>query len=448
MRVLFAVRGRVTLGGELEPETQRAGVAPRHEAPEGHALDARKLADAPGHFLMEVHLRRVTDAERRGREIDRQHLPQVVAGVLRLQRDEGDEEHAGPGEQHERERNLGRREQAQAAVRPRRDADAAARQTQPCRRARRRQAGDVGERHGRRHRQAGADPEQAGVDGDLERAHREARGVTGEHRDERVRQQHAQDGARAAEHQALGEQRPPQRAGGGAERGAHRQFPLAAHRARQDQVGDVRAGNDEHDGGGRQQHQQNRPCRRRDLIAERRDGQAHVGSCRVGVGVLAQHAGVYRGQLGARRFERGPGRQAPEKLRHAVRAPGDHRRPEVMRARHHVRDDLGGGRIRHGRLEHADHGGGPRTEANRLADHGRVAVERDGPEAMREDRRAGRVGAVVACVQQATEHGAKAHHVEERAADHARLHDARLAEAEHREVDRREISEGGDGRDA
>ena len=52
-------------------------------------------------------------------------------------------------------------------------------------------------------------------------------------------------------------------------------------------------------------------------------------------------------------------------------------------------------------------------------------------------------------VQQAAEHGAKAHHVEERSADDARFHHARLAaETNHREVDRREVAERADGGDA
>jgi hypothetical protein len=125
--------------------------------------------------------------------------------------------------------------------------------------------------------------------------------------------------------------------------------------------------------------------------------------------VLAHHGGVHRGQLGTRRVERHPGRQAAEELRHPMAPAGDHRRPEVMRAGDDVRDDLGVGRIGDRRLEHPDHGGGARTEADGLADDGRVALERGGPEPVGEDRRARRVGAIVAGVQQAAEHGMQAH---------------------------------------
>ena len=80
---------------------------------------------------------------------------------------------------------------------------------------------------------------------EIERAHREARRIAREHRHHRPRDQHAEQRAGAAQQQAFGEQRPPQRAGARAERGANRQLAFAAHRARENQVGDVRARDDE-----------------------------------------------------------------------------------------------------------------------------------------------------------------------------------------------------------
>ena len=79
-----------------------------------------------------------------------------------------------------------------------------------------------------------------------------------------------------------------------------------------------------------------------------------------------------------------------------MRAAGDHRRAEVMRAGHDVRDDLGVGRIGDRRLEDADDRRGARTETDRLADDRRIAVERGGPEAVGEHGRARRLRAVVA----------------------------------------------------
>ena len=112
-----------------------------------------------------------------------------------------------------------------------------------------------------------------------------------------------------------------------------------------------------------------------------------------------------------------------------------------MRARHHVGDDLGVGRIRDGRLEHADHRGTARAERDGPADDRGIAVERRGPEALGQHHDARRIRPIVGGVEQAAEHGAKAHHLEVRAADHAGLHHAGLAESEEGEIDGREIAE-------
>ena len=65
---------------------------------------------------------------------------------------------------------------------------------------------------------------------------------------------------------------------------------------------------------------------------------------------------VYRAKFGARRFEVDPRRQPAEEVGHAMDAPIDHRRGQMVRARHDVGDDFGFGRIRDRRLEHADDG--------------------------------------------------------------------------------------------
>ena len=86
------------------------------------------------------------------------------------------------------------------------------------------------------------------------------------------------------------------------------------------------------------------------------------------------------------------------------RAVGIHRRPEMVRARHHVRDELGLLRIGHGWFEDADDRRGAWTETDRLANHRRVALEHRRPEPVREHHRARRRGAIIGGVQQAAEH--------------------------------------------
>ena len=230
----------------------------------------------------------------------------------------------------------------------------------------------------------------------------------------------------------------------GAQGGAQSELPLPAHRPRQNQVRDVRARDDEDDSGRGKQDEKDGPCGRRELIAKRRDPELNVRRLGVRLGVFAHHRPVQGGQLRSCRFQRDARGQAAEQLGHTVGAVGHHRRPEVMRAGHHVRDDLRLGRIGQRRLEDADHGGGARTESDRLANHPRVAVECGAPETVCKDRRTRRLGTVVGGVQQAAEHRPEPHDLEERPVDDAGRHHTRLgAESDHREVSRGEIAERG-----
>ena len=260
---------------------------------------------------------------------------------------------------------------------------------------RRRQPWNVREGHRGSDGEAGANPEQAAVDGDVESADGEPRGKTSDDGDERPREENAENCAGATEHEALGEQRPPQGAAAGAERGAYGELALAADRARQDQVGDIRARDDEDHRGGSEQHEQDRPRRRRNLIAQRTNTQPHLGPRRVGIGMLDHHCFMRGRQLRARFLDRGAWRETAEELRHPVRTTGDHQRAEMMRARDDVGDDLRVGRIRHRRLEDADDRRGARAEADGPADHGRIAGKCRAPEAVRQDGGARRAWPVV-----------------------------------------------------
>ena len=71
-----------------------------------------------------------------------------------------------------------------------------------------------------------------------------------------------------------------------------------------------------------------------------------------------------------------------------------------------------------------------------------------GPEAVRENDRARRTGAVVALVEQAAEHGMQAHDFEVVAAHHAGAHFPRIAQPVQREADGGELAQGTQGPDA
>ena len=332
--------------------------------------------------------------------------------------------------------DLRHREQPEPLIGARRDADAAVRQPEAVRRVGGRQARHERQQDRRRERQADADPQQRGIHREIQRPHRESRGVAREHGDHRPRDQHAQQRTGAAQHQAFGQQRPAQRAGGRTQRGANRQLAFTAHRARQNQVGDVRARNDEDQSRRREQHEQHGAGRRRDLIAQLDRGDPEVVFHRVRLAVLGDDRAVRGLQLGARLLEVRTRREPAEQLRHAMDAAVLHRRGHVMRARHHVGDQLGFGGVGHRRLEHADDRRRAIAQLDLLAEHAVVAVERRAPEAVRQHRDARLVRAVIGGVDQAAANRLQPHHAEERAADHAGANHARLAEADQREIER------------
>ena len=166
----------------------------------------------------------------------------------------------------------------------------------------------------------------------------------------------AEQRTRAAEQETLGQQRPPQRAGARAERRPNRELPLAPHRPREDQVRDVRARDDEDQHRGGEEHEQDGPRRRGDLIAQPERVDAEVRVLRVRFGVRLDHCGLDDAQFRARRLEIRSGRQAAEQLRHPMHTAGDHRRGKVMGTRDDIGNNLCFGWIRDGRFEDADDG--------------------------------------------------------------------------------------------
>ena len=266
-RILFAVCLGVALGRELEARAERVGIAPRHDRADHDSLHARQLLHTANDLAIEVSGLLAGTLERH-RHVHCQHLAHVEAGVGRLKLEQRRGQHCGAGEEDETRGDLGNGEETQTAVRAGRDPDAAAGDAEAIGGVGRRQPRHEGEQYRRNQRQAGADVEQRRVHRQVERPHREPGGVASQHRDHRPGDQHAEQRTGAAEHETLGQERPAQRRRACPERGSHGEFALAADRAGQDQVGDVRAGNDEDEAGRGQQHEQHGPGRRGNLIAQ------------------------------------------------------------------------------------------------------------------------------------------------------------------------------------
>ena len=339
--------------------------------------------------------------DRQPRNVEGQHLPGEEAGVRRLQSDKRRDEHARTGEQHEREGDLRRGEHTQAAIGARRD-PARLRQgyggSAEAPKGRRRKL-DPSMRAAAGHRRAArqqrwrgrADPEDGIVNGDIERAHREAG---------RIRATTDTSGRASTTPRMAPAPHSTRLSASSVRRSAPRLAPSAARTAsspsRRTERARIRFATFEHamtntTPAAASKQEQDRTRRRGDLFAKRRDGQVHVGSCRVRLRVLAHHGGVRRRQLSARGLDGHTWREPAEEVGHSMLALDVHRRAEVMRARHHVGDDLGVDRVRHdgSRTPTMVAVRGPRrTSCQSRGDR----VEQAGPESMRQHDRAAAPG--------------------------------------------------------
>src|SRR6516165_12538671 len=116
----------------------------------------------------------------------------------------------------------------------------------------------------------------------------------------------------------------------------------------------------------------------------------------------------------------------------------------MMRAGHHVRNELGVRRVGYRGLKHSNDGRSARIEANLLPDHRRIAVQHGVPETVGKHRGACSIRSIVAHVEEPAKHRAQAHDLEVRAAHYAGTHFAWFAEPNHRETDRRKFAKVAD----
>ena len=184
------------------------------------------------------------------------------------------------------------------------------------------------------------------------------------------------------------------------------------------------------------------------MIAKHYGINAKIGFRTIGIRVVTDHVGVDRAEVGASSIESYAGLEAGEELRHAVDASGNHRGGEVVRACDDVGDDFRVGGVGNRRFEHADNGCGTCSEANTLADHGGIAVERVLPESVGEDGGSSGLRAVILLIEQAPENGMQAHDFKVGTANDSGADFARLAEAHEREADHREVAEFAERLDA
>ena len=261
--------------------------AERHHRRAPDRSHARGGRERRQHLVEEGDPLRVRRVARRGkREVEGQDPVGVEPGVHALQPGEALHQQAGAGQERQRQCDLRDHQHATQALAP-----AVARAAAPAflehavqidrrgvhrRRQPEQQSGqqryDQREHHDRR------------IDPDLIRPGEIARVERGHRPDAPEGQPQAQHAAGEREQQALGQELAHESLPAGSQRGAHRDLLRPRGRAGEQQVGDVGAGDQQHEPHRTQEHQQGRPDRSGRAVAQRCGEQAPIRG--VGIGVL------------------------------------------------------------------------------------------------------------------------------------------------------------------
>ena len=280
-------------------------------------------------------------------------------------------------------------------------------------RVRRLQRGKQAEDHRRHDRDGEREQQHPAVHDELE-ADREGgrRHQAREHVPAPVRHEHADPAGQQAEDGALGEQLPDQTPTVGAERDAQPDLAAPRDGPRQEQIGHVGAGDEQHQAGhAEQRHQDRFEERRGPLIGERLDVRAVT---RVVVPGLDRDALGHGVQLLARLAE-GPSRAQAADAVHELVLPsvqageaGQHRHQRHGRVGVELEADDRPAEPRRG---HPDHREIVAAELQVPADDRRITREAAPPEGVPEDHH-GRAFVLVALRQQAAQRRPHAQHVE------------------------------------
>ena len=334
--------------------------------------------------------------------------PGVDGGELR----EAADQEPGAGEQHHRERHLGHDQRAAhprpAAIGDRATPGLLQRSGQAGRR--RLERGHHPEDEAGHDRQAERERDHVAVDPHVVQPRNTGRLEPDQHVDAPDRQQQPETAADDAEDDAFGEELADEAAAGGAERAAHRHLAFARRRAREQQVGDVGAGDQQDEADGAEKHQHGLADVADHRLVERDRGEVEP---LVAVRILRGEALADGLHLGSDVLEW-----------NARLGPADG--SEVPRAA------LAGGEVRVVGDRHPDDPAGRVGEALRHHPHdlGRYAVDRDllpdrvvaaaealAPQPVADDRDLAAAWVVLVGPEGAAERGAHTEEVEQRGAD-------------------------------
>ena len=233
---------------------------------------------------IEARVRRTVGQMRAfGRDLKREDVLRVVAGIDAPQLGEAANEQARRDEQHERERGLADDEHVARPVAPARRSAGAVAQAREVRR-RRPKRGDGAARERREEDRAQRDEPGEPGDAHVAEARDAVRRRAKKHGQREIREA---DGEQAREHRddhRLRHLQPDELAARRADRATHRQVALAALGAHHEQVRDVGAGDQQHDRDRAEEHPERTRHAAEQLLVERAHDRA----------MLADHARVCR----------------------------------------------------------------------------------------------------------------------------------------------------------
>ena len=248
-----------------------------------------------------------------------------------------------------------------------------------------------------------------------------------------------QNPADQGEQDTLDEQLLDDAAASRAERYAHRDFTRALRRPGQQQIGDVRAGDQKHERDGAHEREQHEPERSAAVaLVERHDRGANV---LVGVGIVAREGGCDRLEFRAGLRDRHTGREAAEHLQisHIAFHLGQVRQQRERHPQVGVDGELEP--LRH----HSDHRREHFVHFDRAPDNRWIAPVPSLPDAVPEDHHRLRSRAIVVCREITSEKRPLTDQIE-RICGHVRAavslrHSAAVADVHHRVSERRQPCE-------
>ena len=283
------------------------------------------------------------------------------------------------------------------------------------------------------------------VDRDLAGAGCELTGEIGEQADAAHGEQQAEAGGEQGHDQALGQKLPQKASAARAHGGADDQFLLAARHTGEDQVGDVGAGDQQHEGGGSQEDQQHGLGLLDQILAEERRGGGVAETLRIRFRVVLLEVRGDGRDVAGTKFERGFGFEAAEDAHHAEIAIRDHARRGPRRTGHSRHVDIVLVGILRDARQHADDGVRPVVHLIRFADDTGIAAFVLLPVVVAEQQDGRRAGDVVFGAEGAAEERADAEEIEESRRDDAGTDAAGLAAAEQGEGHAMVFHDAGEG---